>query len=133
MSDINLSTDETRVSYGIGRQLGGQLRDNPPPGVSLDAILAGLTDAFAGLPSRVGEAELSASFKVIRDIMQAEAQAKAEAAAGAGLARGPCGLRHVGGDGGRQPHLVTLGAGRGGVTHRGAGPDVWSAQGAPRL
>lgn len=86
MSDINLSTDETRVSYGIGRQLGGQLRDNPPPGASLDAIIAGITDAFSGQPSRVSEAELSASFKVIRDIMQAEAAAKAEAAAGAGLA-----------------------------------------------
>ncbi|MGY8828016.1 MAG: FKBP-type peptidyl-prolyl cis-trans isomerase N-terminal domain-containing protein, partial [Pseudomonadales bacterium] len=71
MSELNLSTDETRVSYGIGRQLGGQLRDNPPPGASLDAIIAGITDAFAGQPSRVSEAELTASFKVIRDIMQA--------------------------------------------------------------
>lgn len=86
MSELNLSTDEARVSYGIGRQLGGQLRDNPPPGVSLDAVLAGLADAFAGQQSRVGEAELSASFKVIRDVMQAEAKAKADAAAGAGLA-----------------------------------------------
>jgi FKBP-type peptidyl-prolyl cis-trans isomerase FklB len=67
MSELNLSTDETRVSYGIGRQLGGQLRDNPPPGVSLDAILAGLTDAFNGADSRVSEADLSASFKVIRE------------------------------------------------------------------
>ncbi|WP_416465985.1 FKBP-type peptidyl-prolyl cis-trans isomerase [Pseudomonas sp. LFS044] len=86
MSELNLSTDETRVSYGIGRQLGGQLRDNPPPGVSLEAIVAGLTDAFNGADSRVNEADLSASFKVIRDIMQAEAAAKAEAAAGAGKA-----------------------------------------------
>ncbi|WP_425916898.1 FKBP-type peptidyl-prolyl cis-trans isomerase [Pseudomonas sp. GWSMS-1] len=86
MSEINLSTDETRVSYGIGRQLGGQLSDNPPPGVSLEAILAGLTDAFNGQPSRVSEADMTASFKVIREIMQAEAAAKAEAAAGAGLA-----------------------------------------------
>ncbi|QCI14700.1 FKBP-type peptidyl-prolyl cis-trans isomerase [Pseudomonas putida] len=84
MSDINLSTDETRVSYGIGRQLGGQLRDNPPPGVSLEAILVGLTDAFNGAESRVSEADLSASFKVIREVMQAEAAAKAEAAAAAG-------------------------------------------------
>nr|WP_314616207.1 FKBP-type peptidyl-prolyl cis-trans isomerase [uncultured Pseudomonas sp.] len=84
MSELNLSTDETRVSYGIGRQLGGQLRDNPPPGVSLDAILAGLTDAFNGADSRVSEADLSASFKVIRELMQAEAAAKAEAAAAAG-------------------------------------------------
>ncbi|MGH8433601.1 MAG: FKBP-type peptidyl-prolyl cis-trans isomerase [Pseudomonas sp.] len=85
MSELNLSTDETRVSYGIGRQLGDQLRDNPPPGVSLDAILVGLTDAFTGKSSRVSQDEMSASFKVIREIMQAEAQAKAEAAAGAGL------------------------------------------------
>ncbi|MFJ5298386.1 FKBP-type peptidyl-prolyl cis-trans isomerase [Pseudomonas sp. NPDC088368] len=84
MSEVNLSTDETRVSYGIGRQLGDQLRDNPPPGVNLDAILAGLTDAFAGQPSRVSQEEMAASFKVIREIMQAEAAAKAEAAAGAG-------------------------------------------------
>ncbi|WP_060512531.1 FKBP-type peptidyl-prolyl cis-trans isomerase [Pseudomonas sp. NBRC 111124] len=84
MSELNLSTDETRVSYGIGRQLGGQLRDNPPPGVNLEAILAGLTDAFNGAESRVSEADLSASFKVIRELMQAEAAAKAEAAAAAG-------------------------------------------------
>ncbi|MFS0828821.1 FKBP-type peptidyl-prolyl cis-trans isomerase [Pseudomonas phoenicis] len=86
MSELNLSTDETRASYGIGRQLGGQLRDNPPPGVSLEAIVAGLTDAFNGAESRVSEADMSASFKVIRDLMQAEAAAKAEAAAGAGKA-----------------------------------------------
>ena len=86
MSEVNLSTDETRVSYGIGRQLGDQLHDNPPPGVNLEAIIAGLTDAFGGQPSRVGAEEMSASFKVIREIMQAEAAAKAEQAAGAGLA-----------------------------------------------
>ena len=86
MSELDLSTDETRVSYGIDRQLGGQLRDNPPPGVNLDAILAGLTDAFNGEQSRVSEADLSASFQVIREIMQREAAAKAEAAAGEGKA-----------------------------------------------
>ncbi|MDH4583578.1 FKBP-type peptidyl-prolyl cis-trans isomerase [Pseudomonas sp. BN415] len=84
MSQLDLSTDETRVSYGIGRQLGDQIRDNPPPGVSLDAVLAGLSDAFQGLESRVDGAALSASFRVIRERMQADAEAKAEAAAGAG-------------------------------------------------
>jgi FKBP-type peptidyl-prolyl cis-trans isomerase FklB len=86
MSEINLSTDETRVSYGIGRQLGDQLRDNPPPGADLNAIVAGLTDAFGAIASRVSQEALSASFKVIREVMQAEAEAKAEAAAGAGIA-----------------------------------------------
>ena len=55
MSEVNLSTDETRVSYGIGRQLGDKLSDNSRPGVSLDVILAGLTDAFCGKPSCVDQ------------------------------------------------------------------------------
>lgn len=84
MSELDLSTDETRVSYGIGRQLGDQLRDNPPPGVSLSAILAGLSDAFEGRASQVDAQQLSASFQVIRERMQAEAKDKADAAAGAG-------------------------------------------------
>ena len=103
MSELDLSTDQTRVSYGIGRQLGGQLRDNPPPGVSLDAIIAGLTDAFGGAASRVSEDDLSASFKVIREVMQAEAAAKAEAAAAEGKA--------FLADNGKRDGIVTLASG----------------------
>ncbi|HYQ38296.1 MAG TPA: FKBP-type peptidyl-prolyl cis-trans isomerase [Pseudomonas sp.] len=84
MSQLDLSTDEARVSYGIGRQLGGQLRDNPPPGASLEAILAGLADAFNNAASRVADEQMTASFQVIRQRMQAEQAAKAEAAAAAG-------------------------------------------------
>ena len=84
MSELNLSTDEARVSYGIGRQLGDQLRDNPPPGVELEAIVAGLRDAFASQPSRVAAEQLNASFRVIRERMQAEAELKAQAAAAVG-------------------------------------------------
>ncbi len=86
MTEVNLSTDETRVSYGIGRQMGDQLRDNPPPGIDLDALIAGVRDAFSGAPSRVSPEALNASFRVIRGVMQAEAAARAEAAAGAGRA-----------------------------------------------
>jgi FKBP-type peptidyl-prolyl cis-trans isomerase FklB len=86
MSTVDLNSDESRVSYGIGRQLGDQLRDNPPPGASIDAVLAGLADAFAGQPSRVDQAALASSFRVIRERMQAEAQAKADALAGEGRA-----------------------------------------------
>ncbi|WP_028240885.1 FKBP-type peptidyl-prolyl cis-trans isomerase [Stutzerimonas azotifigens] len=86
MSDLDLSTDETRVSYGIGRQLGDQLRDNPPPGISLDAVIAGIRDAFANAPSQVAPEALNAAFKTIRERMQEEARVKAEAAAGEGRA-----------------------------------------------
>ncbi len=78
-------TDEARVSYGIGRQLGDQLRDNPVPGMLLDQVIAGLTQAFQGEASAVPMADLSASFKVIREKMQAEAAARAEQAQQAGL------------------------------------------------
>ncbi len=84
MSQLDLSTDEARVSYGIGLQLGGQLRDNPPPGASLEAVLAGLADADNGAENRVPAEVLNASFQVIRERMQAEAAAKAEQAAQAG-------------------------------------------------
>ncbi|MCM2320248.1 MAG: FKBP-type peptidyl-prolyl cis-trans isomerase [Pseudomonas sp.] len=84
MSQLDLSTDEARVSYGIGRQLGGQLRDNPPPGASLEAILAGLADAYNNADSRVPDEAMNASFQVIRARMQAEQAAKAEQAAQAG-------------------------------------------------
>ncbi|WP_421682484.1 FKBP-type peptidyl-prolyl cis-trans isomerase [Stutzerimonas urumqiensis] len=84
MSDFDFSTDETRVSYGIGRQLGDQLRDNPPPGLDLEAVIVGMRDAIAGAASRVAPEALNASFRVIRERMQAEAQAKADAAAGEG-------------------------------------------------
>lgn len=86
MSSLDLSTDEARVSYGIGMQLGGQLRDNPPPGVRLEAVLAGLSDAFAGLDSQVPSDALNASFRVIRERMQAEKQEKVAQIAAEGLA-----------------------------------------------
>ncbi len=84
MSEVNYTTDETRVSYGIGRQLGDQIRDNPPPGVSLDALIAGLTDAFHGEPSRVAADDLNNAFRAIREVMQEQERVKAEAAAGEG-------------------------------------------------
>ncbi|WP_313550956.1 FKBP-type peptidyl-prolyl cis-trans isomerase [Pseudomonas sp.] len=86
MSELNLDTHESRVSYGIGRQLGDQLRQNPVPGMSLEAVLAGLSDAYAEQDSRVSVDDLNDSFKHIRERMQAEAQAKAAAAAETGAA-----------------------------------------------
>ena len=85
MNDILLDTDEARVSYGIGRQLGDQLRQNPVPGMQLAAVLAGLNEAFDGQDSRVDVEALNASFRVIRERMQAEAQAKGAAAAQEGV------------------------------------------------
>lgn len=85
MSELDLSTDEARVSYGIGRQMGDQLRQNPPPGISIDAVVNGLRAAFNAEPMLVSGEELNASFTVIRERMEAEAEVKAKAAAAEGI------------------------------------------------
>ncbi len=85
MSELDLSTDEARVSYGIGRQMGEQLRQNPPPGISIDAVVTGLRAAFNGEPLAVSGDELNASFTVIRERMEAEAEKQAKVAAAAGI------------------------------------------------
>lgn len=85
MSELDLSTDEARVSYGIGRQMGDQLRQNPPPGISIDAVVAGLRAAFNGEDSVVSGEDLNASFTVIRERMEAEAEVQAKAAAAEGI------------------------------------------------
>ena len=49
MSELKLTTDETRVSYGIGRQMGDQLASNPFDGVSPEAVAQGVVDAYKNM------------------------------------------------------------------------------------
>lgn len=84
MSAFELNTDESRVSYGIGRQMGEQLRQNPPPGTDIEAVAAGLRDAFAGAQSAVSQEALVASFAIVREQMEAAEAEKAKASAQAG-------------------------------------------------
>ena len=42
------NTVETQASYGIGFQMGQQLQSNPFEGLAIDAVVAGLKDAFGG-------------------------------------------------------------------------------------
>src|SRR5690554_253555 len=64
--------------------MGDQLRQNPPPGIAIEAVMEGLRTAFAGEKSLVSNEELNASFTVIREQMEAAAAQKAEVAAAAG-------------------------------------------------
>ena len=84
MSELQLNTQEQQVSYGIGLQMGEQLASNPFDGLDISAVSQGLADAFAGVESKVSQADLQAAFQVISERMQAvEAeQAKVLGAAG---------------------------------------------------
>lgn len=82
---IELNTDEARVSYGIGLQMGEQLRQNQPTGTLLEAVVEGLKTAYQGQPSAIDTELINASFAVIRERMEAEAAEKAKLAQQAGI------------------------------------------------
>ena len=80
-----IDTDEKRVSYGIGRQMGEQLLASNIPDLALELVAAGLKDAFQQQPSQVPESELQAAFQVLQGKMQDAAEAAAAQAAQAGV------------------------------------------------
>ena len=65
------NTVETQASYGIGFQMGQQLQSNPFDGLAIDAVVAGLKDAFAGQASQVDNDTLRDAFGEIHKRMQA--------------------------------------------------------------
>ena len=64
MSD-KYTTVEQKVSYGIGRQMGKQLADNPLDEVDIEAVAAGLRTGFSGEAGELTPEELKAAFEEI--------------------------------------------------------------------
>ena len=77
-------TVEQRASYGIGRQLGEQLAANPFDGIDIDAVRAGVADAFAGTASAVSDSDMNDAFTAVNAIMQQKQQEAAKELAAAG-------------------------------------------------
>lgn len=69
------SSVETQASYGIGFQMGEQLKGNPFEGLCIDSVVDGIRDAFAGNSQQVDNNTLRDAFGEIHQRMQA---AKAE-------------------------------------------------------
>lgn len=76
MSDEFTTTDE-RASYGIGRQVGEQLAQQPFDGMSTRAVVAGIEDVLDGNPSQVSDQDIKAA---IDDLNQRIMQQQNEAA-----------------------------------------------------
>ncbi|TDF36477.1 FKBP-type peptidyl-prolyl cis-trans isomerase [Alteromonadaceae bacterium M269] len=70
MSD-KFNTVELQASYGIGQQMGQQLRSNPFDGLDLDSVYAGIVDGFNQSESQVSQQELHVAFTAIHERMQA--------------------------------------------------------------
>lgn len=78
MSENKIETIEQRVSYGVGRQLGDQLRNNPFKEFDVSAVQAGLADAIANAASQVSDEDLNEAFGIVSQKMQELEQAEAK-------------------------------------------------------
>ncbi|MGJ8693985.1 MAG: FKBP-type peptidyl-prolyl cis-trans isomerase [Thalassotalea sp.] len=78
MSENKFESTEQRVSYGVGRQLGDQLRNNPFKEFDVTAVQAGLADALTGADSQVDEQALNEAFAIISKKLQELEQAAAK-------------------------------------------------------
>ncbi len=78
MSENNLESIEQRVSYGVGRQLGDQLRNNPFKEFDVNAVQVGLADALAGKASQVSDELLNEAFSIVSKKLQEQEQAAAK-------------------------------------------------------
>jgi len=86
MSDVQLETLEQKASYGIGRQMGDQLAQQPFDGMDLSAISAGIADAFNGEGLRVEVNEIQEAFNVLNERMRAQQEEEAKKASAVGEA-----------------------------------------------
>ncbi|WP_196137195.1 FKBP-type peptidyl-prolyl cis-trans isomerase [Aliikangiella sp. G2MR2-5] len=72
---------ELKASYGVGRNMGAQLLNQPFDGLDIEAVAAGLIDAFLQKESQVSNPDLEEAFQHISKIMQEkQAQLSKEAA-----------------------------------------------------
>lgn len=76
MSEIDLSSNDLKASYGVGMQMGQQLK-GVFSNVSLAAAIAGIKDGFNGQEPRVDADAINAAFQEIQTQMAAESEANA--------------------------------------------------------
>ncbi len=85
MSDT-FTTAAQRASYGIGRQMGEQLKPNGFDGLDAEAVAAGVLDVLEGNESMVAPADLEAAFQEISTIIQKQEAEKGKVYAAEGEA-----------------------------------------------
>ncbi|ESP91070.1 MULTISPECIES: FKBP-type peptidyl-prolyl cis-trans isomerase [Pseudoalteromonas] len=83
MSDL-FNTDAGKASYGIGLQMGEQLKANPFEGLDLNAVFEGMKDAYTGGEFRVEIPEIQAAFEKINSEIQARREEEAKVLAAEG-------------------------------------------------
>ena len=77
MSD-QYQTAEQRVSYGIGRQMGEQILENPFEGLEIEAVLSGLADSLNHVDKPIPEDDMEAAFEQVRARIKSQHAAAGE-------------------------------------------------------
>ncbi|CAM2752966.1 FKBP-type peptidyl-prolyl cis-trans isomerase [Pseudoalteromonas sp. AS84] len=85
MSD-NFTTDAEKASYGIGLQMGEQLKSNPFEGLNLNSVFEGMKDAYAGSAFQVEIPEIQAAFEKINEEIQARREEESKVLSAEGIA-----------------------------------------------
>lgn len=86
MSELSFDSNEEKISYGIGRQIGDQLRGSDLGNLSLTHLFAAIEDALQGAQMRVPGAELEAAFAELQQKMEEKSRAASEETIKAGAA-----------------------------------------------
>jgi FKBP-type peptidyl-prolyl cis-trans isomerase FklB len=73
-NQLSLGSDEQKVSYGIGRQFGEHLVATNIEAVDLEAVIAGMEQAFLGQPSVLDNEELSDAYGLIEAKLKSAAR-----------------------------------------------------------
>ena len=78
LPEIELSTDEQKVSYGFGLQFGDQLLKNAFDGLDIDAVVAGVRHWYEHQEALLSNEELNPSYQVIQTRQKAKADEMSE-------------------------------------------------------
>jgi FKBP-type peptidyl-prolyl cis-trans isomerase FklB len=81
-----LQSDDQKVSYGIGHNMGSSLVRDRSLTIDQAALMAGITDGLAKIKPRVPEAEIEAAFTALRQRIATEQAAAGEKQLAAGKA-----------------------------------------------
>jgi len=74
--EVDLSTDEQKVSYGFGLQFAEQLRRNHFEGMDLEAVLAGVQHQYNEQQAALTSEQMNPAYEVIQKKQQAKAAEK---------------------------------------------------------
>jgi FKBP-type peptidyl-prolyl cis-trans isomerase FklB len=71
--EVELTTDEQKVSYGFGLQFGEQLRRNRFDGLDLDAVMAGIQHWYREQQALLSDEQLNPSYQAVQERQKAMA------------------------------------------------------------